>query len=303
MSKLIEKWKEINNSLQSLSDRVGVHWLIVLLGAITLIVGSTFGFGFWLWDISHPEPPVYVIKTRIQVSPPNIILPVDYGDKKFDYVYQLWDICGIRSYISLTSESSNIPEFRSNDVIIEMNQRNLTYSISFITKRKKGIIPLHIYSRETDFSIDTNKASVNEVGESRNVAGLFEKIINIDLSVRFGENEALFNIIPKIDGKINIKCIGIKNCQFGESLVHITRITSADFGRIHYKNYKNDTTIKEFVAIFPRLYPNKIMIYQLDVNTAKFDRINVDDPTIAKQIVTMNPPPPCSKDGKIYLKH
>ena len=62
-------WREINHKLQELADRVGVHWLVVLLGVATLVVGTLFGlvkFGFWLWAMSHTEPPVYVFKYRIE---------------------------------------------------------------------------------------------------------------------------------------------------------------------------------------------------------------------------------------------
>lgn len=299
MSKLIEKYREINNRLQRLADRVGVHWFIVLLGVVILIGSTIFGlikFGFWLWDLSHPEPPIIIIKSRIDSINKNIITDLN-KQGYFLKRYFLLDNCGHMRNILHFVRHDEFDFVKTSAGFLRIGQENLTYSISLLTNKKTGNIPLYIYSHDTKFLIQKRVVSVKEAGESSNIEWIYEKRLDIDLSTHyFTKHEVLFDIVPEKDGNITIKCLGI-NCKIIETKFILWKTPpSTNIGGLAY--YPNGTP---FFSNFRVPQPNfsKVTFYEFDVLNQKLNEISTDNQTDEYVYFSFLP---CTNKKKIYLK-
>lgn len=255
----------------------------------------------------QPEPLVYIIKARIEN------LPINYSGQSYDmkfneenkiYQYQsrvqLHNICGDMSLIN-TLVPVDSPLIRKyNKDFLRVGQ-GLTYSISTFTEKREGKVTLKIYSRDTNFSVERQVASIKKIGESKGLVGLYEEIWETDLSLHSQGYENLLELVPDKDRKIKIECIGIKNCEVTEIKYVISNFNwnMTDGGKLEMKGINTSGKTHKIEVLLPQPNPNETSIYEFDESINEFLKISLDNPTNATSTIFIKSP--CNREGKIYI--
>ena len=283
---------------------------ILFIGAIFIIIGYlqiSYGIISDGWNyLFNKEPPVYIIKSRIENVRVNesgsvFLTKLNKDNKGYYSRLQLFDTCGQMHLIQVLVPADSPISKWSNKDFIRVDQENLTYSISAFTEKREGKFNLKMSSYDTKFSIEKQIGSVKKVGESKDVVGFYEQIFEIDLSLFSQNHETLFDLIPNKDEEIKIDCLGIKNCQIEEIKYVISnirgividgqlRILGTD---LYGKTHKIDIPL-------PQPNHNKISIYDYDASSNTFIKISLDNSTNATNILFLSGLP-CNKEGKIYI--
>ncbi len=285
----------------NLYNKIKEHWFISVLSLLVLII--TFSpnvLGTYLWHLVVPEPSIYIFENRFDTSGSEDFYGLNTGgfESYLNVAIYLYDVCGKMYINSLFAPKDYVEISKSSADFFRTGQENLTYSISILTNKRKGYLPIHVYS-ETDFKIETMTEAIRKESEST-VYGYKGEKINIDLSLLKRKHEALFDIIPKSDKEIKIDCIDIKNCKIIPTRTIIMPLINTFGGFRFLVNEKNGS--KRLVDTpFPPKNFSKFSVYKrVDVNNgSRFSEVTTNEKT-DYQIYAY--PSKCGDEGRAYIK-
>lgn len=246
-----------------------------------------------------PEPPVYIIKTRVENIP--LWTSPKLSDKPESYKFgtRLYDDCGDID-IQLMSIPKNTYQILkgSDSGFLRTGQENLTYSISTFTDRRNGVITLRVKS-DTKFEVQKKESFVKKTGESKEIEGLYEELYDIDLSLIKETHQNLFDLVPEQDKEITINCLKIDNCGVLEKTSSIyyfgTKIKTFIMNAVYA-----DGGLYQLSVNLPERNFSKISVYELK-NWTEFIKISLENSTNATTVININPSQ-CNKEGKVYLR-
>lgn len=301
---LKDKLKQIDNKLQDSANRINnkPHWFIVFL-TIAVLIADISALGWYLFITLQPEPPVYIIFARSESTSVKYLgETISYHlDEPYLTRFQLFDLCGDRYILQILYPIiyDKITAYYKD--FLRSGQQNVTYSVSIVTDKKEGKVPLHVYSDETSWEIQKQTEAVEIAGESKNIEPTTKKRINVDLSIHNEKHEVLFDIIPAKDRLLNITCVGIKNCHIIKIKYISTRIP-LNMHSVSMSNLRiSDKILNKNYSIPPPIFENAT-IYELNYKTEKFEKLSVENPKEAHTFMEFYRPLPCKEDGRIFLK-
>ncbi len=274
-------------------------WYILITILLTM-------YGVWQWggdiyssvkDKIFPEP-IYIVKSRIDISSLNYACKTTEKDEYFATASQLWDICGEFSILQILNPTNMPKIIQTNKDFIRFGQERLSYSISIATEQKNKIIPLRVYSDNTDFSIQKMASSVTIAGKSIGLIGLNEIILDIDLSKHSEKHKLLFDIIPEKDGEIKIECINNENCKRIDVRYILSNVPPDD-NEIVFGGYFWGKMRQEVIKLPERNF-NKTTIYYLDLGNWSFRKISVENKSKSNYTILITSVK-CNQEGRIYL--
>lgn len=293
-------FKVFSDKFWKIVDKINNHRIttLVILFLTYLALWQT-GLGGFLIHLVFPEPPINIAVARIENLPFDLLpyaKAMGENGKRATSRFEIFDICGELYFVHIQYPVK--PSFlqKAQKDYLQFNYRNLTYSVSVFTDRKDDF-ELHIYSHNTDFSIEKNIGLVKESGESKSVEGLYEKYVNVYLSKKQKYIEALFNIVPKKEkGDISIECVNEK-CNFEALQYSIYLIPFGFNGSITF----NIDGKKDYLMDFPKRNFDKITLYYYDYDLQKFFNVSVDEPSSNTYIRTISGAS-CNPEGKVYVR-
>lgn len=261
-------------SKKTLTDNINEHPLIAIGGTILIVLGLieyifggvSFSYNI-LKDHFSPEPPIIIIKSRVEYNTNKDKIMVRFNENNEPFLHHLYliDDCGIL----LSVDSLKPPNFNARETaFVRFGQENLTWSVAIITDKREEKIPLHIYSHETKFSIQKNIAAVQKSSQSIDVEGLNDIKIDIDLSLLIDNQQTLFDLIPEKDEVITFDCL-YNNCKVVETKYILTQIPM-DWESIGMERLKIDNNLTITNVELPKRNPNKISKYQYISKYNKF---------------------------------
>jgi hypothetical protein len=266
--------------------------LIIRLFSIILIIAGIISLVVIIIHHSEKvpiEPPIYIIKTRVEVMNKTDNIPIN---AKIGDVSQiiLQNMCGKFFIINRQLSYSNQQELGEKfSALYNVFLEKPFYSVSIFTERKTGTLTLDVHSFQTDFSIEHKSAIINLKQQNEGWTGLNEKIFEIDLNLQRDIIESslakvLFVIIPNKDLDMTVECIGINNCTLIEDTIKLYILSDDAYYFNYYTN--NDKNISSIVLPY-RNY-NEMEVYLFDFESNNFLKLGSELFNGSKGILAIN---------------